>query len=186
MHFGAYSDKRGEVAKSMKFAGILLIILGGVFIGMKFVYQMNRRIDILSDVVLSLNVLLNEISFGRTAFEDIFSRLGKINGDTGDFYKNCCEDMKTVPRIPLDEIWQMNIEKLFRGTASASRERDIMVSLGHELGMSDYNAQVRSISYAIKELSDIEKEARNISDKKCRMYMGLSVALSAMVVIIAV
>ena len=170
----------------MKFIGAVLIISGSVFVGMYFLRQLKRRSNVLSDILLSLTALHNEISFGRSSLEDAFSRLSRIKGDTGDFYYRCCEGMKAIPKIEFEKLWRDNVILLFEPIIFSKNEKEVMLTLGSGLGSADSDSQVRSLRYASEELSRLKEDAFEEERKKSKMYMGLSMIAAAVVIIAAV
>lgn len=170
----------------MKYIGGILILVGGALVGIYFIRQLKHRTNVLSDMLLSLTTLQNEISFGHAALDEAFLRLSGIEGDVGRFYLRCCESMEMIPKVEFEKIWRENIALLFEPLIFSKREREILLSLGAGLGAADSASQTRTLAYAYEELSRIKESALEEERKKARMYMGLSMIAAAVVIIAAV
>lgn len=170
----------------MKLAGCVMIIFSGILLGLFLNRQLRARTEMISDLVLSLTAMQNEISFAHAPFEEAFLRLSRIEGAVGKFYLRCHEEIKKTPRQTVFEIWRSSLKTLFEPFVFVSREYDAMLSLGRELGTGDVDAQMRAIAYAIEELSRLEVSASEDEKRKTRMYMGLSIIAAAVIVIAAV
>ncbi|MBR2743314.1 MAG: stage III sporulation protein AB [Clostridia bacterium] len=169
----------------MKIAGCVLILFSGLSLGVFLKRQLKARTEIIADLILSLTALQNEITFARAPLEEAFYKLSRIDGPVGRFYLRCRESMILIPRPPVFTIWESSLQALFSPIVFASREYDAMLSLGRDLGAGDAVAQIRSISYAKEELSQIMISAREEEKKRTRMYMGLSVIAAAIIAIAA-
>ena len=119
--------------------------------------------------------------------EESFHSLRRSSNQlVSDFYENCERDLAKTPKNPFYEIWESNIENMFSNVMFIGAEKGILIDLGKTLGTGDYESQLRSIELAVEQLKAIKKVSDEELAKKSKLAGGLSVIISAIVILITV
>jgi stage III sporulation protein AB len=169
----------------LKLFGALLIFAAGTLAGF---YQssryMNRPVQI-RHLVLALERLQTEISYGGTPLPEALARSGRgIPQPVGALFAEASRRMNEPGSSSAMEIWQDAVAETWKRTAMREPEREILMSVGATLGASGRDDQLKHLRLAVRQLQSEEETARDEQMRYGKMWRSLGIMAGALVVIL--
>jgi stage III sporulation protein AB len=154
----------------------------------EFIYQAyTKRHKQLNELIRILEVMRMDLSFGLYTLEEVFFNIGnKKDFILSSFFKNMSNDLREEKDMTLDEILDINTEKLHKESYLQYREVDELKKLILTLGKSDIYSQERMIDLAIENLKKLTSESQEDITKKGMVYRKLSAIMGIIVGIILI
>lgn len=154
----------------------------------EFIYQAyTKRHKQLNELIRILEVMRMDLSFGLYTLEEVFFNIGnKKDFILSSFFKNMSNDLREEKDMTLDEILDINTEKLHKESYLQDREVDELKKLILTLGKSDICSQERMIDLAIENLKKLTSESQEDITKKGMVYRKLSAIMGIIVGIILI
>ena len=154
----------------------------------EFIYQAyTKRHKQLNELIRILEVMRMDLSFGLYTLEEVFFNIGnKKDFILSSFFKNMSNDLREEKDMTLDEILDINTEKLHKESYLQDREVDELKKLILTLGKSDIYSQERMIDLAIENLKKLTSESQEDITKKGMVYRKLSAIMGIIVGIILI
>ncbi len=171
----------------LKVAGAVIVFLAAWGYGSSLVGQLNRHRDQLFACGEMLEMLMGEIRYGKTPFQDAFARIsermqepfsGVLREISGEISKNQYES--------LEHIWVETFEKRKKELFFASGEWEVLKGIGKNLGYLDVQAQIQHLTLYRKQIQKCLEELEKGAKEKKRIYRSVSLMVGAMVVLIFV
>ena len=164
----------------VKMTGALLIASVVVWLGFAQADRLKRRRDFLTAFGTSLTVLETEIEFGRYELKRIFERIDD-NGKLFGFYGICASE---IEEKGIKKAWSSATDKAVDAANLNSQDKDTILALGHELGMSDVSGQKKTIGRCAALLSQGAENAAGEYSRMARVYRSCGILAGAFVVLI--
>lgn len=170
----------------VKAVAILLVISSTTLIGFIMANRYGQRVRELRLIHSALKHFETEIIYGLTplpmAFRNIAARMEKpLNA----IFTQMSEGFHDHERSTL-EIWQTAWEDHRHQLALSKRDYDILFQLGHSIGQTDKDNQVKHIGIALSYIHAEEEGARHDQQKHEKMYKYLGFLTGMMIVILMV
>lgn len=163
----------------LRFSGALMICLCCIWAGFSAADRLRRRRDFLVRFGTSLAVLETEIEFGRRNLAAIFSGMD-TDGLLYGFYSRCAGK---VADMGIKRAWSEAADAVSGRAALTDGDREVIRSLGSELGMSDVMGQKRAIERTYELLSERAAEAGADCERLTRVYRGCGLLSGAFAVL---
>lgn len=159
-----------------KLAGAVMILLSSGWLGIIKSERLRKRTENIEKIISALNLLENEISYGR---RDIKTAL-KSTGDTQrlTLFSEAAELMDSLPAG----------EALSRAVGNQRlclipADCEVLNVLAEKLGMTDCATQIKSIDFARKQLENLAVDSHAVYEKMGRMYRGIGFLAGGLAVI---
>lgn len=165
----------------LKAAGAWLILLGTLLGGYSQVCRLRQRTRLLGELRQALARVKAEVRFRSAGLGEIFEALGSL-AESGGFFQQWAVELERAPeRVNEETVRQLARERL---AALNEEERQTLAALGAVLGRYDTESQFAALEQAERKLERFEQTAREEQKRLGRVYMALSAALGAGVVLI--
>ncbi len=154
--------------------GIVIFALSS-YCGYNMSDRLRRRADFLRSMSDALAFISREIEFGHYSLEEIFERIGENDALHGFF----CRCRTRLSEHGIRNAWSDALEYVSDHIMLTDADKDAILMLGSELGMTDIrgqkNAISRSISHIDKNVGLAESEYLRLGKtyKSCGMLMGV-------------
>lgn len=159
-----------------KIVGILCILTGCVGWGVGRVGEEQRRLQYLRETILIIGRIRDEISYGKHTLPEICLILAECCSQLyRQHFKQIYERMSRGDGIPLNQIWEEQIEQCLLDAPLTDEEKDILKSLPQNLGMQDEKLQAESIGRSVELLVRSRRKAEDAYENKARMIFSVSV-----------
>ncbi|WP_408954660.1 stage III sporulation protein SpoIIIAB [Natroniella sp. ANB-PHB2] len=167
----------------MKLIGASLIIIGSGAIGFVVAKQFVLRVKELQELQTALQMLETEISYGLTPLPQAFAKISKsLSTSVAGLFLVAQEELETGSTA--QQAWQQAIKKIFSETALLESDKDVLVSLGHNLGQSASQDQQKHLSLAQHKLTNLHQQAVEEKEQKVKLWRYLGVLLGLFIVIL--
>lgn len=163
-----------------KMTGALLIASVAVWFGFAAADRLKRRRDFLTAFGTSLTVLETEIEFGRYELKRIFEKLdggGRLFG----FYGICASE---IEEKGIKKAWSAAVERSADAACLNAEDKDAILALGQELGMSDVSGQRKTIERCAALLAQGAENAESEYARLAKVYRSCGILAGAFAVLI--
>jgi stage III sporulation protein AB len=169
----------------MKLLGAALIVLTGAMIGHLKARRLADRPAQIRRFIRALQQLETEISYGFTPLPEAMQRLAQ---QTSEPLTSLFRGMaaKLIPGLgwTVKESWEQAVIEHWPYTAMREGEQDILLQLGHSLGTTDREDQLKHLRLAGSQLMGMETEAVEDQKKFEKMWRSLGLLGGALIVVI--
>ena len=170
----------------IKAVGALMIICGTAAWGFKSVTKRKNRVLTLRALIVSLDIMRDEICVNLTSLPKVMEILGKASPKPASrFYKTVASRTCDIVNDGFFGIWMKSLDECL-GQNLADEERDVLIRLGSGLGKYDFESQSRVIMTAKKNLERIENTAENEKNANSKLHAFLGVAAGLMAVVVLI
>ncbi len=162
-----------------KMTGALLIASAVVWFGFAAADRLRRRRDFLTAFGTSLTVLETEIEFGRYELKRIFEKLdgsGRLFG----FYGICASEIEDKG---IKKAWSGAAKKAADAACLNTQDKEAILALGHELGMSDVSGQKKTIERCAALIAQGAQNAESEYARLAKVYRSCGILAGAFVVL---
>lgn len=156
-----------------------MIASAPVWLGFAAADRLRRRRDFLVAFGTTLVVLETEIEFGRYELKRIFSRMCD-NKNVYGFYDICSEK---IEEKGIKKAWNDAVETVADTAYLTDMDKDALLALGKELGMSDVSGQKKAIERCAALLSQGAENASGEYYRLARVYRSCGVLAGAFIVL---
>lgn len=165
----------------LKTAGAWLILLGTLLGGYSQVCRLRQRTRLLEELRDALARVKAEVRFRSAGLGEIFEALGELP-ESGAFFQQWAAELERAP----ERMSAGMVEKLAEERLAVLNEEEwqTLAALGATLGRYDTESQLAALDEAEGKLERFEQTAREEQKRLGRVYMALSAALGAGVVLI--
>ncbi len=169
----------------LKLLGALCVMLGALCCGLRGVEGLRRRRDVLEELRASLVFLAEELSFHLTPLPQLLERLGRERkGSVGAFFRQVLATLERDPEGGVRLGWRQGMTKHL--TMLKEEERQVLVEVGRTLGRYDAATQQQVLLQAAQRLGAFRDQARCEAQRLGRVYVSVSAAGGAALVLMLV
>ncbi len=145
-----------------------MIIFSGSMLGFLKADGLFRRSKLLGRIITGLNLLKTDIGYGRKDLKAALSNIGKNHGI--ELFSKTAEGMgeKGIKKALGDALD-------FCGEHLKDGDKEPILALGENFGMTDVNSQINAIENAVLSLSEASKEAEEEYKRLGKMYRSVGV-----------
>ena len=169
----------------LKLLGAALIMAGAGWCGLGAVGRLRRRVRTLEALRSALVWLEEELTFRLSPLPELLERLGRERPDpVGPFFQDVLTGLRRDPEEGLRQSWRQAMVR--RLDILTEEERQILIEVGQTLGRFDAKAQGQALRQAARRLDGIRAHAQEDLKRLGRVYIALSLAAGAAVVLVLV
>lgn len=140
------------------------------------------RIMTVQEVLDFLQRIKQELSSMPAPMQDMFLNIAEKNPNGKNIFLKLAEDMNLLGEKCFYDIWKENIIAFF--PQLSIDEKHEIISLGAGLGFSSTQMQIKLIENCEELLSETVREEKNAYPKIHKLYIGLSAAAAAALIIV--
>lgn len=167
----------------LRLLGTVLILTGAGWCGLCAAGQLRRRVRTLERLRASLVWLEEELTFRLSPLPGLLERLGREqSGAVGLFFQDALAGLRRDPEEGLRQSWRQAMVN--RLDFLKEEERQVLVEVGQTLGRYDVKAQRQALVQAAGRLDTIRARAEEDARRLGRVYIALSLAAGAAVVLV--
>lgn len=163
----------------MRLTGAALLMAAGLLTGLRMADRLQKRCALRTELERMLALMAFELGRFRTPLPQLFEKLSA--GLEGEALTLCCRMTSGLDRLgerTLDGIWAEALEPL------PPPERKILLPLGNVLGRYGAEEQLRAVESCRAAMERSQCEAQAALRERGRMYVGLSAAGAAVLVVL--
>ncbi|MFK7697200.1 stage III sporulation protein SpoIIIAB [Paenibacillus sp. HJGM_3] len=168
----------------LKLIGALLVLAACSLYGLARAAQYARRPWQLRQLIQALQRLETEMVYGYTPLAEALRRIAPTLGAPLDAMLLEAAERMEAHGATAGESWRYAIEAHWSRTALRANEREAWSQLGHTLGVSDREDQVKHLKLAAGLLQAEEHVARDEQRRYEKMWRSLGVLAGAFIVIL--
>lgn len=169
----------------LKLLGAMLILLAGTLLGFYQASQLSRRPKQVSELIRLLQRLETEIVYGFTPLPEALRQTGRTGTPpVGALFLDTAVELAKPDGRSVHAIWEQTLAAGWRYTSMKPNERDVLLQLGHTLGLTDREDQVKHLRLAVSQLQGEAECAREEQQRYERMWKSLGVLMGLLVVIL--
>jgi stage III sporulation protein AB len=172
----------------LKLIGLFFVMAATTGAGFYYSRRFSARPVQIRRLIQAIQILESEISFRATPIKEAMHIIGgRFNQDpTGDIFLSAHDLLSSQPSRSFQAIWREVLAKQFSNTSLKEQEREILLQLGDQLGLSNRADQIKHLQLAMQHLKINEEEARWEKaryEKMCRSLGFLAGLLIAILLI---
>jgi stage III sporulation protein AB len=169
----------------VKFIGAVFIIIAAALFGFIQALHYARRPRQIRGLIGALQRMETEMTYALTPLPELLASLAKQTVEPmADLYRKISEQLFGTSGLSTREIWQREVKETWKGTSMKLPEQEVMLQLGHVLGLSDRSDQVKHLRLAVSQLQAEEADAREDQRKYEKMWKSLGVLIGGLIVIL--
>ncbi|GAB6929857.1 stage III sporulation protein SpoIIIAB [Paenibacillus sp. JCM 10914] len=169
----------------LKLVGAILVIGSGTLAGFYQAQQFAARPRQIRELMLALQRLETEISYGFTPLPDALERIGaSLREPLRSIFDSSAQYMRPSYGLSARDSIRKAIGENWKRSAMKSAEREVLEQLSTVLGTSDRQDQVKHIALAALQLKHEEAAARDDQIKYEKMSKSLGLLIGALIVIL--
>ncbi|MCL1863634.1 MAG: stage III sporulation protein AB [Defluviitaleaceae bacterium] len=158
----------------IRVAGMLLIMVGSVGLGLFFAAKESFRVQDLLEFKKALLILSSEIEYMRSTLAEACKNVAKrTSGGVSLVFDNFAEGLKDTNGETAYQLWITFIQN--DKVLLAPEDRTVIEDFGKTLGYLDKEMQKNAIEYAVAYIDEKTTSLRGKADKNKRMYHSLGV-----------
>ena len=159
----------------MKTAGLLLIVVTGLLLGLTAAGGLRRRVTVLGQLSRFMTRLADQIRYTAAPVEELLEA-AESSGEFGELplLGRICSRIRNGERV-LD-AWEAAVEEDGRLSGLTRADRELLHGFGSQLGKTDVEGQIANCRQYGELLDQRLSEAREASAAKGRLYMTLGFA----------
>lgn len=159
-----------------KLAGIILLMIGCIGLGIGRVKDEKRRILELHQIKRIILRIQNEIVYGKRTLPEICFLLGKYMEEPyQSIFSSLYQKQKENSGYVLEKLWKEQMEEGMKELPLKKDEKDILRNLPEHLGIQDETMQAADIGQSMDMLQERIKQAEAGYENKARVIMSISV-----------
>lgn len=162
----------------VKIIGASMTAFAFGYLGFNISMSLKNRMTSLFDIVFSLEMLESEINFSVNKLKKAFER-----ADRNGLFKSAAENIDSKG---IKKAWQNSVEEHSDRLCLTNSDKDILIMLGNNLGMTDTDDQIKNIKYIKTMLTAQAKQAESEYNRLGKMYRSGGILCGLMAVIILV
>lgn len=159
------------------FGGVLIFIVSA-YCGFYFSGTLKKRRDFLRAMSGALSFISAEIEFAHSELENILMRADTSSALCG-FFSVCVPKIK---KCGIRSAWTIAVDECTVNLKA--EEKDVLVRLGGQIGMSDVEGQKKTISRAVRQLDEYAKLADEEYTRLSKPYRSCGILLGVFILII--
>ncbi|MBO7743982.1 stage III sporulation protein AB [Paenibacillus sp. MWE-103] len=169
----------------VKLIGAALIIFAGTMIGWLQAARYAARPNQIRQLIHALQRLETEIGYGFTPLPEAIARCAAhVPEPAASLLRDVNGRLGGAGEPSFRESWEAAVAAIWPNTAMRQPEQAALVRLGHNLGISDREDQLKHLKLAAQQLAFEEEAARQDSARYAKMWRSLGVLTAALIVIL--
>ncbi|MCC3379731.1 stage III sporulation protein SpoIIIAB [Paenibacillus farraposensis] len=169
----------------LKLLGAALILLAATLAGWQRARQFAMRPRQIRELILALQRLTTEVSYGVSPLPDAFAKTGEpLREPLRTLFMQASRRMHPSFGLTAKESLHQAIEDSWGRSAMQQAEKEAMRQLAYSLGTSDREDQIKHIALTIQQLSHEEAQAQADQVRYERMSRSLGLLIGALIVIL--
>ena len=169
----------------LKLAGIILMMIGCVGLGVSKVSEEKRRINELRSIRRVIFRIQSEMTYGKRTLPEICLILSKCTEDTYkqaflEIYNRFKENDGSI----LEDIWKAKFEICMKGLPLKEEEKAVLIRLPEHLGILDETIQAKNIGQSLDMIEERIKRTEREYEGKSRVIMSISVMAGLFLIIL--
>ena len=163
------------------FGGVLIFIVS-TYYGFYFSNRLKKRRDFLRAISGALSFIATEMEFTHRTLESIFRRV-ETRPALCDFFSHCIRQME---EDGIRKAWQESVFICADEAGLKSEDKESLIQLGSQIGMSDIEGQKTSIRRTIAHMDEYAKSADEEYVRLSKPYRSCGILLGVFFLIIIV
>lgn len=173
------------VTSMLKLVGAVLVLGAGTMAGFYQAQQFATRPRQLREIILALQRLETEISYGLTPLPDALERIStSLREPLKSLFQTAALYMRPDYGLSAQDSIRKALGEYWKRTSMRSAEREVLEQLSSVLGTSDRQDQIKHIELAALQLQHEETAARDDQVKYEKMSKSLGLLIGALIVIL--
>lgn len=169
----------------LKFAGAVLVIGAAAMLGFVQASHYAKRPKQIRQLISALQRMETEIIYALTPLPAALASLSRqIAEPLSSLFRHTSEQLNDASGTSTREIWQQNVKEVWKRTSMKLPEQEIVLQLGHVLGLTDRGDQVKHLRLAVSQLQAEEEDSREEQRRFEKMWKSLGVLIGALIVIL--
>lgn len=169
----------------LKLTGAILIILSATLCGYSLAKRLSLRTEQIRNLIMSLQLLETEISYGATPLLQAFQKIGgQQSGMIGRLFQACSKNFQELDGATTSQCWNEALKQIKPYSALKQVEWEWLEHFGSVIGGSDRQDQQKHLKLMMTHLKKCEAEAREDQLKYEKMYKALGFLSGAVIVIL--
>lgn len=163
------------------FGGILIFIVSA-YCGFYLSDRLKKRRDFLRAMSGALSFTATEMEFAHHTLDNIFMR-ADISPALYGFFKMCSDTMK---KSGVRSAWNRSVSDCSEKAALKTEDKEVLLQLGSQIGMSDIEGQKNAIKRTITHLNEYAKSADEEYVRLSKPYKSCGILLGVFVLIMII
>ncbi|MBP1989051.1 stage III sporulation protein SpoIIIAB [Paenibacillus eucommiae] len=169
----------------LKFIGAICILGAAAMLGFVQALHYARRPKQIRQMIGALQRMETEIIYALTPLPEAFATLGRQTAEPlSTLFKATSEGLQSSAGHSTRDVWQLAVKETWQRSSMKQSEQEIVLQLGHVLGMSDRNDQVKHLRLAVSQLQAEEADSRDEQQRYEKMWKSLGLLIGALIVIL--
>lgn len=169
----------------IRLVGAVFLAGGGAALGFGAVRRLERRVQVLNQMSLGLNMIRRELDWRMSPLPDLLSLASReTKGEVSDFFRLCSIGVRNLNGRPFRQIWQQGLEAA--QLRMESEDFAVVEQLGSVLGRYDSGNQRQALEEAIARLDEQRKEAADQRNRLGKVYGMLGLTAGVFLVILLI
>ena len=167
----------------MKLIGGALVVVSSSWIGFLIANQFVLRPQQLHQLQTALQMLETEISYGITPLPEAFNKLASnLSNPIDKIFKLAQQKLNEGYTAP--EAWSIALKEVFPQTELNKEDQQVLLDLGHNLGQSTSDDQLKYLNLVQRKLEGLYQEAIDERQVKVKLWRYLGVLTGLFLVIL--
>lgn len=154
------------------FGGVLIFIVSA-YCGFYFSGRLKTHRDFLKAMSGALSFISAEIEFAHSELENILMRADTSTALCG-FFSVCVPEIK---KCGIRSAWTKAVDECADRASLKDEEKDVLIQLGGQIGMSDVEGHKKAISRAVRQLDEYAKIANEEYTRLSKPYRSCGILL---------
>ncbi len=168
-----------------KLMGALMLVSACGYAGWHVSGNYARRPVELRQFIAALQMLETEVTYAATPLPDALAGIAeRVDPGVSLFFDHAAKELKTARGTSAREAWSTALQS-YRAVSTLDRgDLSILNSLGHNLGLSDRENQVKHLRLTLEQLKMAQARAEETAAKNVKLwnYVGL---LGGLIIVLA-
>ncbi|WNQ09403.1 stage III sporulation protein SpoIIIAB [Paenibacillus aurantius] len=169
----------------LKLIGALFVLFAGTMLGFYQAGQLARRPRQIRQLILALQRLETEILYGFSPLPEALQTVSRpLASPLSELFRQASDSMEERSGASAEESWNGAVSRTWGQTSMKGNEQEVMKQLGHTLGISDREDQIKHIRLAVSHLQAEEQTAAEEQKRFEKMWKSLGVLAAALIVLL--
>ncbi len=170
-----------------KIIGMAMVIIATTGYGIILSRDIKARLKELKELKKIIFLMKGEISFGHTPLLEAFDNVSRRCGTPfKEILNSFVKFGKESDKKPFVEIWNEGMTDLIDKTHLSKDEKELVMKLGGDLGLSDITTQQNAIDSFLNELDLNIKTLEKAVPNKVKLYNSMGIMLGIVIAIIMI
>lgn len=168
----------------IKLIGALLIFAAGTAFGFAQSRRLRERPLQVRRLLIMLQQLETEIAYGVVPLPEALAKLGRQTAEPlAGWLLETARRLGAGHSSTVRDVWEQTITAYWPRTAMKDAEKETLVRLGHSLGATNRDDQLKHLRLAAAQLAGVEAEAADERRRYETMWKSLGMLGGALIVV---